>query len=232
MKKIITLAIVAAMLFVPQITKASEPYNFNSLEPVTEGVGIIGGINLPTVTSQGWKPTMKVTGRVGVAFKHEFDFGLAIQPQLVYNTKNVFLSQSMADTETFRANVKNGYVELPIQVQWGFRNVVAGRPFLFAEPFIGYGLHSYVETNYYGEKAQRSNKWDECNVARFEGGLGFGIGYEIWHLQLSAQFNFNFGHLAKNPGLEYSDNHQVSTIAHVFGNNNFKGFYFTIGFFL
>ena len=232
MKKFLALAGMVAFLAFSQNAFAQSG-RWKTADPVERGFGIVGGVTLSNVHTQGWKSDMKCRGRGGVAYKFSFGNGFAVQPELVFNERSIRLHYDMAETTILKMSVENGYIELPVQVQWG-PEIPVGRVFFFAEPFIGVGINGYASVVH----QPVYNKWKECNMRRFEYGTGLGVGYEIWHVQLSAQYSTNFGGLAKDPSYENKPDDPSDpyfeikeTVAHTLKNHNFGAFYFTMGFF-
>ena len=124
--------------------------------------------------------------------------GFAIQPALVYQMKGASLDKAVeaggmeAQLQTLETKV--GYLELPVQVQWG-PDLGGFRPYAFAEPFVGVGINT-DNTAKTLELAQEDKKaFKEAALKRLEYGLGLGVGIEVWKLQLSARYFWNFGSL-------------------------------------
>ena len=151
--------------------------------------GIIGGV---TSTRSNLSAAMEdirnlTQFHVGVAYKIPFGSSFAIQPAIQYNVKGTKLSD-ISGLNDF--DFKTGYVEVPIQVQYGIDLAVA-RPYVFLEPFLGYAVSNKDSSGEYSGEGG----WD--NVAkRFECGLGIGLGAEfIEHIQLSIRYFWNFGNI-------------------------------------
>ena len=128
----------------------------------------------------------------GITAKIPLGSGFAVQPSLLYQVKGANVGQlGTASDEDFK--VKTGFVELPLGIQWG-PQLAAFRPFVFAEPFIGYRVSSTDKGN------ATFQDWTSQAKNKFEYGFGLGAGLDISnHLQLSAQW-FN------NLGVMFSDN--------------------------
>ena len=131
----------------------------------------------------------------GVTAKIPVGSGFAIQPSLLYQVKGANVGQlSTATEEDFK--VKTGFVELPLSLQWG-PTLAAFRPFVLAEPFVGYRVTS-------GDKGDENfQDWAERAKSQFEYGFGLGAGLEIAeHVQLSAQWFNNLGPMFSAPAEE------------------------------
>lgn len=138
---------------------------------------------------------------IGLAVKIPVAFGFAIQPAVLFQTKGTRLKD--ADVDNFRLDAKVGYLEVPVQLQWG-PDLLAFRPYVFAEPFIGYGLYAKAKNKMDGETV-KSSSFDRAGIARWEYGAGLGAGLEIWRFQVSAKYFWNFGSL-------YSDNGRLNHV--------------------
>ena len=122
----------------------------------------------------------------GVTARIPMGSGFALQPSLLYQVKGANVGHlSTASEEDFK--LKTGFVELPISLQWG-PTLAAFRPFVLAEPFVGYRVTS-------GDKGSESfQDWAQRAKRQFEYGFGLGGGLEIAeHVQLSAQWFNNLG---------------------------------------
>ncbi len=155
-------------------------------------VGIVGGFTSTTTSIVETIRTVQNQDlknfHAGITYKCPLILGFAIQPSLIYNVKGAV--KEIADFGSI--DYKTGYLELPIQVQWG-PDLTLVRPYAFVEPFIGYALHTNGTV-----KANAGNIPQKADNAgsRFEYGAGLGIGIEIIkHIQVSARYYWNLGNL-------------------------------------
>ena len=151
----------------------------------------------------------------GLTYKIDLGAGFAIQPSLVYQVKGAKI-ESIGETSA--EQLKSGFVELPIGIQWG-PDLLAFRPYAFAEPFIGYQITS-------SDKGNASfSDWSSQAKNKFEYGFGLGAGLEIAnHIQISAQW-------FKNLGAMFGDSAKSSDAAWAAAKDikNFQGFKVTLG---
>ena len=128
----------------------------------------------------------------GLTYKINLPSGFAIQPAVLYQVKGANVGQlGTATDEDFK--VKTGFVEVPLGLQWG-PHLAAFRPYLFAEPFIGYRVSSTDRGN------ESFRDWAGQAKTKFEYGFGLGAGLEISeHLQLSVQWFNNLGTMFSKP---------------------------------
>ena len=163
MKKLLTVIVVA----LASVTMAHAQF------------GIVGGYTSSTtkLADAAKEVTSASLWHAGVAYKINIG-ALAIQPSLTYNMKGTTIDN---------VQYKSGYVEASAGLQVGLDLLVA-RPFLVAEPFIGYQVTG-------NEAAVK----DVTN--KLEWGFGVGVGVDvIKHLQLRVEWFKNLGALANASG--------------------------------
>ena len=159
MKKLLTVIVVA----LASVTMAHAQF------------GIVGGYTSSTTKLKDAANEVKTASlwHAGVAYKINIG-SLAVQPSLTYNMKGTTIDN---------VQYKTGYVEASAGLQVGLDLLVA-RPFLVAEPFIGYQVYG-------NEQAIK----DVTN--KLDWGFGLGIGADVLrHLQLRIEWFKNLGALA------------------------------------
>ena len=148
--------------------------------------GIIAGLtSSKTDMSSAVKDVQSIAlYHAGITSKINLGLGFAVQPSLIYQVKGAAISEIK---ETTSEQLKTGYVEVPVALQWG-PDLLAFRPYVFAEPFVGYQvMSSYKGDNSVGE-------WIDKEKDKLEYGLGLGAGLEVAsHIQLSVQWFKNLG---------------------------------------
>lgn len=159
--------------------------------------GIVGGLNFSTVDKNANAVVEGIKNatlwHVGAAWKMSLPLGFAIQPELTYQVKGVKLNDVVNSTIN-DYSYKNGYIELGAGVQWG-PDLIIARPYLFAQPFIGYLVNPDKEIK---ELKDVTNK--------LEYGIGLGGGVELFkHLQVSVQWFKNLGTIVNNNASGNSD---------------------------
>ena len=179
MKRIITLvAVAAASLFMAARAHAQ--------------FGIVGGItsSKTELTTAEDVKSMSLY-HAGVTYKVDLGVGFAIQPSVLYQVKGASLGElNSSSSEDFK--VKTGYVEVPVGLQWG-PDLMVFRPFVMAEPFIGYQVTSS------DRGADSVEGWTEQAKNKFEYGFGVGGGLEIaGNIQLSVQWFNNMGSMVRD----------------------------------
>ena len=158
------------------------------------GIGITGGFTSSNTSGNFAHIDKKSISlyHAGIVWKVPFLRDFAIQSGVTFQMKGATLDSYVDDTNTIKLsslNTEVGYVEIPLQLQWG-PDLALFRPYIFGEPFIGYGIGD----------ATRRNEWASNAIKRLEYGFGFGAGIEFWQLQLSFQYFMNMGGLADGEG--------------------------------
>lgn len=216
MKRLITLCVVAVMSFAAAFNADASRF------------GIKAGINVADIQNEAAFNTA-LGYQAGIAWQLDLPIGFSIQPELLYHVKASGFDQ-------IESQLNFGYVELPVNIQWGFRFFDRKlRLFAQASPFIGYAVHMDENTEdtlmgKYGdllgglgmntgglEAADEIGKW--TNINRFSYGCGLGLGLQWRALQLTAQYVWNFGSLANEQELS----------AKLFNDQNFGGCVISLG---
>ena len=172
MKKILTLVAVAAASLV-MASKAHAQF------------GVIAGLTSSKVNATEAVKDAKniVLYHAGLTYKFDLGAGFAIQPSAIYQVKGAKISSI---GETTGTQLKTGFVEIPVSIQWG-PDLMAFRPYAFAEPFIGYQVKDFSKSATFSDVGT-----DIMN--KMEYGFGLGGGLEIAsHVQLSVQWFKNLG---------------------------------------
>lgn len=182
--------------------------------------GVIGGAGFTSIKDIG---VDLATGyHAGITYKFNLPLGFAIQPSLLYNMKASQVDASLSGQTKF--DYRMGYLELPLSLQWG-PDLLLFRPFLDVSPYVGYALNN--EFRAVTESTARlsmdfANKWDGIN--RLEYGVGLGGGLEIWKIQVTCRYNWNFGPLFESDNTIAAANETVGrAIGDKFSDENFGG---------
>ncbi|MBR6053997.1 MAG: PorT family protein [Bacteroidales bacterium] len=192
--------------------------------------GVVGGFTSSSTNIKNFSPKHIALYHVGITAKFNLGIGFAIQPSLMYQVKGARLSDiELGDDFVHQFDYKLGYLELPVNIQWG-PDLMAFRPYVFVEPFIGYAVNNDLIEKIKSEDlgdytpAKAKNAWKEYGLKRFEYGLGLGAGFEFWRMQLSAQWFWNFGNLYDSDSDSVSGNAIAYNIKHAFTDKkNFQG---------
>ena len=153
-----------------------------------EGFGIVGGFTSSQMKFKDLDLKSSAGIHAGFAYNIPLGLGFAFQPELIYNVKGFNwngLNEGDGSKEWDKA--KYGYVEVPLQLQWGI-DLVMLRPYAFVEPFAGYAVTGSKVIN-----SQKAKIDFENAKSRLEYGLGVGAGLEFMSkVQLSFKYYWNF----------------------------------------
>ena len=170
--------------------------------------GVKGGLTLSNVGgTDDSENKSEAFYEAGIVYKLDLGGGFAIQPALGYQVKGDKFQQTREMNNNF-VETQTGFVELSVGAQWG-PDLLAFRPFVFVEPFIGYAVTGNESlTNRTGlsagEKVNTALNKEAKNKLEFGGGVGVGV--EIArHFQVSCQLYQNFGKLYKEDRLNKDD---------------------------
>ena len=159
-----------------------------SVGAFAEGFGIVGGFTSSSMQIKDLDLKSSAGIHAGFACNVPIGLGFAIQPELIYNVKGFNWSDiNEGDGTDAWKKAKFGYVEVPVQLQWGL-DLMMLRPYAFAEPFVGYAVTGNKVIDAKNQKIDFENA-----KARLEYGLGVGAGLELMSkLQLSFKYYWNF----------------------------------------
>lgn len=167
--------------------------------------GILAGITtMETDYETAWANVKEVNQyHVGVTFKLPLPLGFAVQPAILYNVKGQTLEDTTTDGSLKSIDMKTGFLELAAQAQWGINFAGVVRPYVFAEPFVGYGITNEEKVSGLTANLTSENSKEEWeNVKnRLEYGFGIGFGVEVLsHLQIAVRKYWNMGNLYNEDG--------------------------------
>ena len=193
MKNILTIALSCVMLVVvPAMSEAASRGHAR--------VGVTAGFTSSSANPRNWDASSLSRFHAGLSAQLPIALGFAIQPALLYQAKGTKFGSPVEEgvEATTDVNANIGYLEIPVQIQWG-PDLVAFRPYVFAEPFVGYGLTAKARSSE-GGVSIKTNSFREAGLARWEYGLGVGAGIDIWKLQAAVKYYWNFGSLYNDSG--------------------------------
>ena len=172
--------------------------------------GLIGGANFSHSNYKEWNLENVTQYQFGITSQARLPLGFSVQPSLLYQAKGMSVdTPSQIVNALTDYNLKMGFLELPVAVQWGI-DLLLFRPYLEVAPFVGCAV----------AKNDPNIKWTDIN--RFSYGVGLGGGLEVWKLQVSARYNWNLGPLAK----------ASTAFGTIMQNKNFGGVTLSVAFFL
>ena len=210
-----------------------------------QSFGIVGGFTSSStgVDTKDAMANLKNVSlyHVGAAARWELGSIFAIQPQLAYQVKGANLHKIITEgTYQNAANSfqsKTGFIELSAGLQAGI-DLLAFRPFVLVEPFIGYAVTGTENYDVIGEGLVNGTiPYDEIDAAvtevknKLEYGFGVGGGVQILdHFQVTVQWFMNLGNLYDNGKIDA--NEKLNTVKESYKDiKNYQGIKVSLGFF-
>ena len=180
--------------------------------------GIIAGVTSPSQDLKAAYENYSIIDQyhVGATVKIPLFLGLAIQPSIVYSAQGTPIKDIAAGSGSSSGEgggestgegggeesgdfsiAKTGYLQVPVQLQWGLTIGGIARVYAFAEPYVGYMVDE--KTFNFDEETPEEKDWDFNNKLNY--GVGAGLGVEVLkHIQLSARYVWNMGNLLDENG--------------------------------
>lgn len=209
-KSLIVAALVAALAF---CTDASAQRYLSSR------VGLMGGFTSSEAKIKNVDSKSVSLYHIGLTAELPLGGGFAIQPSVLYQVKGASADNvgDLSVSELGKSfETKVGYLEVPVQIQWG-PDLMLFRPYAFAEPFVGYRISS---------SNKETAKAFKDELKKVEYGLGLGAGIDVWRLQFSVKYFWNFGKI-----YETGDTAESTIRDAVNNGNNFNGIMASVAFF-
>ena len=187
--------------------------------------GVKGGVNVTDLNFENGRTPGALGYQLGITWQRDLPLGLSIQPELLYHVKATKFDQ-------IESQLGLGYVEVPLNVQRGLRFANKKiRAFAQASPFVGYAIaQTGNETgeSIFGDYKDladlvgiETDKWEGINRLSYGAGLGAGVQFGI--LQITAQYNWNFGSILD---LKDTDWEQIKD---KFNESNHSGYTISLG---
>mgnify|MGYP001172386462 FL=1 len=159
---------------------------------VTSAQGLIfkGGLNYTNVDleGKGFRFEDGSGWHFGAGYQTGSVLGFSLQPELLYSVQGVKLVDIDRALEVQK---KSSYLELPVNIQWGI-DLIAAKPFIMLTPKIAYNIKNWAN-----KEASNSLVNQLINEkTNLEYGIGVGAGLNIWKLQITAKYEWIFGHVS------------------------------------
>lgn len=152
-------------------------------------LGVVAGITSAQTKFENWQAANDAVQaatqyHVGLTYKLALGNFIAIQPGILYNVKGSRIGE-IKDENSF--DFKNGYLEVPVQLQVGMGIGDLARVYALAEPFVGLQVTSQMLN-------QAKDLSDVDFADKLEYGFGLGAGVElIKHVQVNVRYFWNLG---------------------------------------
>lgn len=201
------------------------------------GIGIIAGLTTSSTSKDDVQGSTVNQYHVGLTTNLPLFLGFALQPSIIYNMKGTLVKDKL---ELSTVDTSVGYLEIPVQIQWGIR-IKQIKPYVFAEPFVGYALNAkslvseYLEYNGSTVAPNQEaivnglNSFEVENVTnRLEYGIGYGAGVELFrHFHIMGRYYHNLGNLFEDGQMTDLNESIKGTLK---GQSSFNGFILSVAF--
>lgn len=169
-----------------------------------QSFGLKAGVNFSSINNGDVKDNIGY--QAGLTYQIDFPLWFSIQPELMFHVKGGRVGTG-SESDAFGL----GYLEIPVNIQWGprFRDGDV-RVFVQGTPFIGYAISRDM-------KDADGNQYGWRNINRLEYGVGAGLGIQLWHFQITGQYNWSFGDLTRQNSAE-------AEFKELFSKSNFGGY--------
>lgn len=159
--------------------------------------GVTGGFTSSSTSLKNIKTSKASFYHAGLALQLGLPSGFAVQTGLLYQVKGTkakgaLLTDSQGNVGAAgNFDVKYGYLELPLELQWGL-DLILLRPYALVQGFLGYAVNEKV-----GELAGKAitHFGDSDFKSKLEYGYAVGFGIDIMKFQLAAKYFKNLGNL-------------------------------------
>ena len=195
--------------------------------------GVIGGFTLSNTKAPTWQD-VKLQNmsqfHAGVAYRIKMGPFFVLQPELTYEAKGATVKKVISENDITSLKTQSGYVELGAAAQVGI-DLLAVRPFIMAQPFVGYQVYGRENYEAVGIDVAAINDYLAQAKNKLEWGFGVGGGVELLnHLQISVQWFMNVGQLFNENALN-KDAAMSLLVSDYRKVQNYQGIKFTLGVF-
>ena len=128
--------------------------------------------------------------QAGVGYQTSVSSGFSFQPEIMYKVSGYRLDDA--------TDLRLGYLEVPLNVQWG-PDLWVARPFILAGPYFGIKLTNSLKGKNTDVPVSVIEK-----LKKAEFGLGVGLGLNVFKFQVAAKYNWNFGAIADAGSQDYT----------------------------
>lgn len=168
MKRILAIALIAAFAFAATANVAKAQF------------GIKGGLYTTKLSNinKDFKFKDNIGYQAGILYSHHVTPGFVVQPELLFINRTATIAPKTSMPGATDEKIELQYLQIPLSIQYGF-NLVVVRPYVQAVPYISYAIG----------KNHNAGSWDDLN--RFTGGVGLGVGADLWKFQVNVRYNWD-----------------------------------------
>ncbi len=168
MKRFLAIALIAAFAIAGTANVAKAQF------------GIKGGIYTTKLSNinKEFKFKDNIGYQAGILYSHHVTPGFVVQPELLFINRTATIAPKQSMPGATNEKIELQYLQIPLSIQYGF-NLVVVRPYVQAVPYISYAIG----------KNHNAGSWDDLN--RFTGGVGLGVGADLWKFQVNVRYNWD-----------------------------------------
>ena len=169
---------------------------WSSADSIARGFGVTVGAS--SMNFDEVKAGSFANYHAGLTYKFDLPLGFSIQPSVQYHLRGSVVEEAI--TNKTPLDYQNGYVEVPVSLQWG-PDLILFRPYFDVTPFVGYTIINPISKDTIIDDAldiYNNKTWD--GLDRLQYGVGVGFGVELWKLQIVGRYNWGFGTLIDAEG--------------------------------
>ena len=173
-------------------------------------IGVTAGLNVSNMTtkSDGQSETndFKAGFQVGVVADFAITENFSIIPELLFSQRGA-KHEVKGDANNYeKSSMTLNYLQLPINAAYKFDVGMGSKLFIFAGPYLGYGLSGKTkwEDVFEGKKETGSENVKfgskENDVKPFDFGVNAGVGYQYEKIFFKLQYNLGLANLSNASG--------------------------------
>ena len=133
----------------------------------------------------------------GVLYKISLPAGFAVQPELLYVSRKSKLEGVFVGAKNTNDKYDLQYLQVPISIQWGL-NLMLVRPYVQVVPYFNFLIGKDF-----------SNGADFGDLHKANSGIGIGAGLDVWKLQISGRYNWDFKKMGNDDDTTYSSYNEL-----------------------
>ena len=152
---------------------------YTASDQIEYNYGIVAGQNIATIKSKKGNSQDVITGlMVGAALQVVWPKGFAVQPEILYSQKGCIFTGNAVRYDI-------DYIEIPVKAMYRL-HMADIKPFVFAAPYGAYAIKLTPQ----GDMISDDIYSDQ--ISKLDFGIGAGVGFDIWKVQLSFKYSWGF----------------------------------------
>ncbi|MDR0832911.1 MAG: PorT family protein [Candidatus Symbiothrix sp.] len=157
--------------------------------------GVTAGLNFSNWSGDVKDAKMKTGFQAGVVADFALTESFSIAPELLFAQRGTKF-EAGDESSTYTLN----YLQLPINALYKFSIADDSKLFIFAGPYVGYGLSGTVKEKFDGESDSGDIKFGsgDGKLNPLDFGINAGVGYQYTKFFIKAQYGLGFGNLSNS----------------------------------